>query len=114
WRLALISQTLFNIVFWWTLFSAWTHPTSAATFCLIFGLAAAKGWMRLNAVATVLPAEALSKHRWSYILGVPFIASLYQYNLIRSSLTRDIVWRQIRYTLISPRRTVVQRGGEEN
>ena len=37
----------------------------------------------------------------------PLVALLYQYNMIRSALTRRMVWRQIHYTLISPNRTIV-------
>ena len=73
----------------------------------LYLLAGIKSYIRYDAVATVLPEGALSKHRGSYILLAPLTALLFEYNLIRSALTRSITWRQIRYRLISPNRTEV-------
>ena len=67
-------------------------------------LAGIKSYIRYDAVATVLPEGALSKHRGSYILLAPLTALLFEYNLVRSALTRSITWRQIQYRLISPNR----------
>jgi cellulose synthase/poly-beta-1,6-N-acetylglucosamine synthase-like glycosyltransferase len=111
WRMALFSQTLFNVAFWSSAVLAWNHVSAGVMFCMISGLAATKGWTRLEAVVTALPENTLSNRRWSYILGFPLSALLYQYNLLRSACTRDIVWRQIHYSLLSPHRTVVWRDG---
>jgi hypothetical protein len=78
---------------------------------VLYLLSGIKSYIRYEAVATVLPDGALSKHRASYILLGPLTALLFEYNLIRSALTRSITWRQIRYRLISPNRTEVYRGG---
>jgi len=112
WRMALVSQSIFNIAFWWSFALAWTNSLAAVFFITIYGLAAAKSWIRLNALGSVLPDTALSDYRWSYILWSPLSGLIYEYNLLRSAFTRDIVWRQIRYRLVSPHRTIVERGVE--
>jgi cellulose synthase/poly-beta-1,6-N-acetylglucosamine synthase-like glycosyltransferase len=114
WRTGFVTQTIFNLAFWGLFAAMWTRPAAAALWAGIAGLAAAKSAIRLGAVATTLPEGALSKHRWSYILFAPFVALLYEYNMIRSALTRHMVWRQIHYTLLSPNRTVVRGGAGES
>jgi hypothetical protein len=108
WRMAFFSQTVFNIAFWSSLFVFW--PLCLA----LYLLAALKSNIRYQAVEKVLPEGALSKRRASYILFSPLIALLFQYNLIRSALTRDILWRQIHYRLISPTETVVRHCADES
>jgi cellulose synthase/poly-beta-1,6-N-acetylglucosamine synthase-like glycosyltransferase len=108
WRAALVTQTIFNIAFWGGLLLPWPYILLTPVLYLLSGI---KSYIRYEAVATVLPDGALSKHRASYILLGPLTALLFEYNLIRSSLTRSITWRQIRYRLISPNRTEVYRGG---
>jgi ceramide glucosyltransferase len=114
WRMALFSQTVFNIAFWGGLLLP--APFFLVT-PAIYLLAGIKSYMRYNAVSNVVPhpaSSALSKHRWSYILLAPLTALLFEYNLIRSALTRNMTWRQIRYRLISSNRTVVLRGDVES
>jgi ceramide glucosyltransferase len=108
WRIAFITQTIFNVAFWSGPFLSW--PLWLVT-PVLWMLAGIKSYIRHGAVATVLPEGALSKHRGSYILLVPLTALLFEYNLTRSALTRNITWRQIRYKLISPSQTQVFRGG---
>jgi hypothetical protein len=109
WLAGFITQTVFNLAFWGLFAAMWTRPAAAILWAGIAGLSAAKSAMRLRAVATALPEGALSKHRWFYILFSPVVALLYEYNMIRSALTRRLVWRQIEYTLLSPNSTVVSR-----
>jgi ceramide glucosyltransferase len=111
WRMALFSQTVFNIAFWGGLLLP--APFFLVT-PAIYLLAGIKSYMRYNAVSNVVPESGLSKHRWSYILLAPLTALLFEYNLIRSALTRNMTWRQIRYRLISSNRTVVLRGDVES
>lgn len=111
WRMAFLSQTIFNIAFWGGLLLPW--PFFLVTPGIYF-LGGIKSNMRYNAVAHVLPESALSKHRWSYILLSPLTALLFEYNLVCSALTRKIKWRQIQYRLISSNRTVVLRGDDES
>jgi hypothetical protein len=111
WRMAFLSQTIFNIAFWGGLLLP--SPFFLAT-PVIYFLGGIKSNMRYNAVAKVLPESALSKHRWSYILLAPLTALLFEYNLVLSALTRTIKWRQIQYRLMSSNRTVVLRGDDES
>ncbi|HET9218493.1 MAG TPA: glycosyltransferase [Terriglobia bacterium] len=111
WRMTLVSTSVFNIAFWGGLFLPWPYGMVTP---LLYLLAGIKSLIRYNAVATVLPHGALSKHRASYILLAPLNALLFEYNLFRSALTRTITWRQIRYKLISPNRTEVYRGVAES
>jgi cellulose synthase/poly-beta-1,6-N-acetylglucosamine synthase-like glycosyltransferase len=101
WRVAFAGQAIFNVAFFGLLFAApWLS-------LVIYLLAAAKSWIRLIAVRSVLPAAALSAHAWFYILSSPLVALLYLYNMVRSALGTDIVWRRIRYKLVSPNETHV-------
>jgi len=100
WRVAFIGHAIFNAAFFilpWHHFYLWLA---------VFILSALKSAVRYRAVQTVLP-PALSKHGWFYILSSPLVAVLYLYNMIASALSTEIVWRQIRYKLISPNETRV-------
>jgi cellulose synthase/poly-beta-1,6-N-acetylglucosamine synthase-like glycosyltransferase len=111
WRMLLVTQSVFNIAFWGGLLLPSPYWIMTP---VLFALAGIKSFIRYQAVATVLPEGALSKHRASYILLAPLTALLFEYNLIRSALTRSMTWRQIRYRLISPNHTEVYRGAAEN
>jgi ceramide glucosyltransferase len=111
WRMALVTQTIFNLAFWGALLLPWPYWMVTP---VLYALAGIKSLIRYEAVATVLPEGALSKHRASYILLAPLTALLFEYNLIRSAFTRSMTWRQIRYRLISPNRTEVYRGAVGN
>jgi cellulose synthase/poly-beta-1,6-N-acetylglucosamine synthase-like glycosyltransferase len=99
WRLGFLAQSIFAVSF----IGSVTVP---ALWITIYALAAAKSWIRISAVRAVLPA-ALSKHTWFYILSAPVVALLFEYNMLRSAFSREIIWRQIRYKLVSPNRTLV-------
>jgi ceramide glucosyltransferase len=114
WRVAFIGQTVFNIAFWWALVWMWRNPAAPGIWLILYALSAAKSAIRLKAVSSVLSRGILSNPRWSYILLTPLSALLYEYNMLRSAFTRDIVWRHRRYTMISPRHTVIQHGAREN
>jgi ceramide glucosyltransferase len=111
WWLLLVSQTVFNLAFWGGVFMSGFFLLVPLALYLLAGI---KSYLRYETVATVLPPPALSKHRASYILLAPLTALLFEFNLVRSVLTRSITWRQIRYRLVSPDRTVVQRGAGES
>ena len=114
WRTAFIAQWFYTVAFWALFVFSWNHAAAAALWITIFALSASKAALRVQAVGTVLPDRALLKHRWSYILLAPFIAALYAYNLVRSALSRQILWRQIHYTLLTANRVVVRRGVSES
>jgi cellulose synthase/poly-beta-1,6-N-acetylglucosamine synthase-like glycosyltransferase len=104
WRLAFVAQTIFVAAF------IIVPLRSPLLWVAIYALAAAKAWVRLRAVQSVIQDPALSRFGWFYILSSPVVAGLQLYNLIRSALGTDIVWREIRYKLISPHETRVVSG----
>jgi cellulose synthase/poly-beta-1,6-N-acetylglucosamine synthase-like glycosyltransferase len=108
WRVAFAGHAIFNMAFF---ILPWGHPFLWLAVC---GLSMAKNWVRYRAIQTAVPAEALSKYRWFYILCSPPVALLFLYNMIRSALATDIVWRQIHYKLISPNETRVFGGSGAN
>ena len=117
WRLAFVGQTIFNVAFWWSvvrLIGPSPAPAVGTIWLALYLLSAIKASIRLEAVASVVPPGILSKQRWSYILLAPLGSMLYEYNLVRSAFTREIIWRQRRYSLISPQRTIVRPGAGEN
>ncbi len=70
-------------------------------------LAAAKGALRLVAATELLPAwkEKLLAYGWAWTLLAPLVPFLYLWNSLAAVCTRRIVWRGIRYELVSPNRT---------
>jgi cellulose synthase/poly-beta-1,6-N-acetylglucosamine synthase-like glycosyltransferase len=107
WRMAFFGQTVFNTAFWGgLLLPGWGKLMTLA----LYVLSGLKSYIRYEGVASVLPEGALSKRRASYILWAPLTALLFEYNLIRSALTRNITWRQVQYRLHSPEHTEVRRG----
>lgn len=104
WRVAFLSQLISNAAF---IGLAFTLPP---LWLAVYALSAAKSWVRLRAVRSVLGRPGLSKFGWFYILFSPFVGLLYLYNMICSALRTDIVWRQIHYKLVSPNETHVLGG----
>jgi cellulose synthase/poly-beta-1,6-N-acetylglucosamine synthase-like glycosyltransferase len=101
WRVGFAGHIVFNAAFW-TL--AFTHP---GLWAVVYALAAVKSWIRYHAAGSVLPRGPLLKYGWFYILSPPLVAMLYLYNMIASVLSTEIVWRDIRYELLSPNETRV-------
>jgi cellulose synthase/poly-beta-1,6-N-acetylglucosamine synthase-like glycosyltransferase len=101
WRIGFIGHVIFNAGFWILPFG------HAGLWLLVYALSAAKSWIRYAALRSVLPAPALSGRGGFYILSSPLVALLYLYNMAVSVLSTEIVWRQIRYKLISPNETRV-------
>jgi cellulose synthase/poly-beta-1,6-N-acetylglucosamine synthase-like glycosyltransferase len=101
WRIGFAGHVIFNAAFWTLPFS---HP---GLWLAVYALSAAKSWIRYHAVGTALPAPALSRHGWFYVMSSPLVAALYLYNMIVSALSTEIVWREIHYRLVSPNETHV-------
>jgi hypothetical protein len=101
WRVGFAGHLIFNVAFWTLPFS---HPV---LWLIVYGISATRAWIRYRAIRTALPALALSKGHWFYILSSPLVALLYLYNMVVSAFTTEIVWRQIHYKLVSPHETQV-------
>jgi cellulose synthase/poly-beta-1,6-N-acetylglucosamine synthase-like glycosyltransferase len=107
WRAGLFAQTLFSTAFIALTIAAPASASAGALLFVIYALAAGKSWIRLNGVLAILPRAALSKYTWFYILSSPVVALLFVYNMLRSAFSKEIMWRHIRYSLISPNKTLV-------
>jgi ceramide glucosyltransferase len=81
-------------------------PTLLLLFMVML-LAAAKGVLRWMAVCELLPVwkGKLVKYAWAWTMLMPFVPLLYALNFMVSAFTRRIVWRGMRYDLVSPTQT---------
>ncbi|MGC2235645.1 MAG: glycosyltransferase family 2 protein [Pyrinomonadaceae bacterium] len=116
WKQAFIGSFIFNSVFVAGIFilafgainelSFWF---SLISLILISVFSTGKAWLRLNAVKLVLKdyESDLKKQFWAQNTLWIFTPALFFYNSFRALLSRKIVWRGIRYKLISPNQTAV-------
>lgn len=117
WILLLVSNLLFNLVF----FSGLAIGTFAAIkeknflplllIAIIYLLGVWKGYLRLQAIKLMLTEyqQELFRYRWGYYLLAPLVALIYLYNLIGSATTNRIRWRGITYELRSSNETIIAR-----
>jgi ceramide glucosyltransferase len=116
WRLVLVSNLLFTLVFFGGLALAsaraalglsWAWPL--ALVCAIFLLGAWKAHLRLRAVALVLDDRRAELRRslWAHLLLWPVTGALYLYNALAAARSRRIEWRGITYELKSPDETAI-------
>ena len=119
WRLAWIAQTVNSSAIWGGLAGTVATPLgilgsqqgalSLILAATVFLLGGVKAYLRHRTVLELFPEyrQALERDRWSYRLLGP-VASLFTLAaLFRSSLSRTIEWRGIRYRMVSKDRTIV-------
>lgn len=114
WVASFIGSFLFNLVFAWGIliivftgansFSFWF---SACALVLVSVFSIAKAWLRLKAVGLVLKNYEKDLRRQFWTQNTLWILSpaLFFYNSVCALFSRKIVWRGIKYELISPRQT---------
>lgn len=114
WIASFIGSFLFNLVFIWGIwilifkgtdtFAFW-FAACALTLVTVFSIG--KAWLRWRAVRLVLVGyeKELEKQFWSQNTLWILTPALFLYNCICALLSRNIVWRGIKYKLISPERT---------
>lgn len=103
WLAGLIIHGAFNLAFW---------PLAAMGSSLalvLYASEAAKMWIRLTAANTAMQDRRVLKFRWFYIVFAPLSELHYLYVMLASAMTTEIVWRGIRYRLVSPTETLVFR-----
>ena len=108
WGVALVSYTLFNLTFFWILFRMFEQPVLLPFWIALYGMGALRADLRLRAAAVSIPERPSALHRWFYRLSSPLVALLYEWNLLASMLGRRLVWKGIRYKLISSRETRIE------
>ena len=109
WRIGFTSYTLFNVTFLWLALRLGSGTVAVGLWISLYLLAAVRANARLQAAKLSISASSPTVGRWFYLLAPPFVALLYQWNLIASLFSRRIDWKGIRYTMIGPNRTIVER-----
>lgn len=119
-KISLIGSVLFTSVFcagFILLFflTGWHFFATLSLLTTIFLLGAAKAWVRFSAVKLVLVEyeDRLMRQVFPQMTLWLITPVLYLYNNIRAILSRDIVWRGIRYKLESPSKTVIINRNDE-
>ncbi|KAF0248306.1 MAG: glycosyltransferase [bacterium] len=115
WWLLLVSNAMFNIVFFLGLFLGFYQLLAGYNYwpllliLSIYILGVWKGYLRIKAVKLVLSdyKEVISQYRLSYYLLSPLVALIFFYNLIMSLKTNQIAWRGVIYELKSDNSTMV-------
>lgn len=116
WKMSFIGAGLFNLVWIWGIFNLFFYAPDSLRFwlslsalSLIAAFSIGKSWLRLNAVKLVLKnyKNALRKQFWAQNTLWIFSPALFFYNALCALLSRQIVWRGIRYCLSSPTQTEI-------
>jgi ceramide glucosyltransferase len=116
WRLVLVSNLLFVLVFFGGLALAGWRAAAGLPFvwplvivAVVFLLGLWKAFFRLRAVALVLEEHhgRLRRGVWAHLLLWPLTGALFLYNAAAAGLSRRIVWRGIGYELKSPTETEI-------
>ena len=128
WRLALLSEWPFVLFWWWTVGEvlAWALGMGGvieigwlqgARLLLLLGmvwfLGAVRGLFRWRMIYRIRPGQRqrLKRDFWGYLFLWPLAATLTAGNLAVSLFTSTIVWRRVRYELVSSREVRVVRDG---
>ena len=116
WKPLLIGSLLFCSVFFGGLVLVLARASLGlsyllplATVFLIYLLGAAKAYVRLKAVVTLLPTyqRQLSRSLPAHLLLWPLASALYLCNAVAAAFSRRITWRTITYELKSPTEAVI-------
>ncbi|MEW6731805.1 MAG: glycosyltransferase [Acidobacteriota bacterium] len=115
WKLLLISNLLFNLVFFLGGVFALSeliqghHCLPLILIVIVYLLTVWKGYLRVQAVKLILVnyQKEIVGARWGYYLLAPVVSLIYFYNLIGSIFTNRITWRGITYELRSANKTVI-------
>lgn len=117
WKLAFMGAIIFNLVWFWAIANLFVYPVtslafiaSAATLVVNFLLGAGKSQLRLIAVRLVLKEyeRELKSQFWTQNTLWMISPLLFFYNCVAAALSREIIWRGIKYRLDSPERTTVK------
>jgi cellulose synthase/poly-beta-1,6-N-acetylglucosamine synthase-like glycosyltransferase len=116
WRLVLVSNLLFVVVFYGGMVLAAARAAAGRAFAwplaivgTIFLLGVWKAFFRLRAVALVLEDQhaRLRAGLWAQLLLWPLTAAVFLYNALAAAFSRRIRWRGITYELKSPTETEI-------
>lgn len=114
WKLAAISQIVFNLVLFWGVALVSVQLVEGGAFIVptvllltIVALSVGKGTLRFISVRKILKVHAkeITRYGWGYGLLVPVVSWLTLYALLKSATTNRITWRGITYEIRSPNET---------
>jgi cellulose synthase/poly-beta-1,6-N-acetylglucosamine synthase-like glycosyltransferase len=123
WKMSFAGAALFNLVWIWGAFNLYFYRADSIAFWfslgalfLVSAFSIGKSQLRLNAVKLVLKdyENDLKKQFWTQNTLWIFSPALFFYNSICALVSRKIVWRGIRYELISPVETVITKENTTN
>jgi cellulose synthase/poly-beta-1,6-N-acetylglucosamine synthase-like glycosyltransferase len=116
WKMSFVGAALFNLVWVWGVFNLFFYRVdsfafwfSIASLTLVSIFSTGKSWLRLKAVRLVLKdyAHDLKKQFWTQNTLWLFSPALFFYNSFCALVSRKIVWRGIKYELVSPVETII-------
>lgn len=117
WRIVLVSNLLFCLVFFGGLALALSRALAGQSFAAplalvaaIFALGSCKSALRLRAVSLPLAAEGAGPRARDWLAHLwlwPLASALFAGNALAAARSRRISWRGIEYELKSPRETVI-------
>ncbi len=116
WILSFIGAGLFNLVWIWSVFNLTFYAAGSFVFwfslvalSLISVLSTGKSWIRLNAVKLILKnyEHELKKQFWTQNTLWIFSPALFFYNSFCALISRKILWRGIKYRLVSSSKTEI-------
>lgn len=114
WIAVLIGSFLFNLIFIWGFFivifsekNSFLFWFSVFSLMLVSFFSTGKAWLRLKAVRLVLNnyKQDLKRQFWTQNTLWIFSPALFLYNGFCALVSRKIVWRGIKYELVSPHQT---------
>lgn len=126
WRLALLSEWPFVLFWWWMVGELMASALGVGTtiqirwqqdalllllLVVVWFLGALRGLFRWRMICRIRPEqrERLDRDFWGYLLLGPLAATLTACNLLVSLFTSTIVWRRVRYEMVSNREVRVMR-----
>lgn len=116
WISGLLGSFLFNLVVVWALILAvtgsgvaWLLAVSALS--LIWGFSVGKAYVRLRAIGMAMPdfRPELKRQTLSQVSLWVLSPAVFLWNCLAALVSREIVWRGIRYRISSPERTEIVR-----
>lgn len=116
WRIVLISNLLFVIIFFGGVGLTVTRAALGLSFIIplislltIYALGSLKAYLRWRAVKLPLASylAQLRRDAFAHLFLWPFASIIYLYNALAALVSRRITWRGITYELKSPKETVI-------
>jgi hypothetical protein len=117
WKMSFAGAGLFNLVLVWGAFNLFFYPAhsfafwfSAAALVLVSVFSIGKSQLRLQAVKMALKnyERDLKKQFWTQNTLWICAPALFFYNGLCALFSRKIVWRGIKYELVSPDKTSIK------